>query len=156
VPAANIERWKAKIEKDAIDFAALIRDLQELDEEIKRREDAIQQERAQLDDLREDREALAGLRNFLAHGQPATEHVRRNTGKSGKRNAILRLLTEANGAMRIVDIRDSLVRRDVMTDDDADYHSLQVTLSRMYRQGELHRVTTGTYSLPLPERADQE
>jgi hypothetical protein len=147
-----LDNWRSKLGTPKVDLEALQRDLDDLDGEIGAREAAIEKTRAELEDLRSDREALLGLRNFMARTKPAASvpsnggTVPRAGGRT-KRDAILAMLADGQ-ALHTSAIRKILVGAGEMRPDQAAYHSLQVTLSQMYRAEELERPGRGIYRLP--------
>lgn len=146
--------WRSKM-GGAVDIKQLQRDLEALDEEISRVEAEVEKKRSVLNDLRADREALQGFRNFLAHGgdstdgqPPPAKRQRRN-----KRDAILAILADGQ-ALHAAAIRQILVDEGEMEPDKKSYHSLQVILSQMYRDDLVERVDRGVYKIAPPMGSD--
>ena len=144
----TIQAWLDKPARE-VDLGALTRALEVIDGEVSASEDEIQRQRQELDRLKADRDALVGYRNFIAHfsgAEPTTPASRSPARKGTKRDAIFELLGDG-AEWPTPAIRESLVSIGIMGDGDRDYHSLQVTLSRMFRQGELARPRQAVYQL---------
>jgi hypothetical protein len=158
----RIQEWEHRLESGKIDFGALEADLQKLDAEVERDEAVLQEARAALEALKQDRDALTGLRNFLAHasrpfgGAKVTVSggagITANGARGTKRDAIRALLADRHD-WTTSDIHAALVARGVHA--QSARASLLSTLSEMYSDGEVVRPRQGQYRLP-PERAIQE
>ena len=148
----RVELWQRRVSEGHIDFADLEDDLREMDTEVEQGEADLQERRASLDALKQDRDALMGLRNFVAHASPGSTLMaavkRSKNGRKGtKRDVILDILGSANHALPIGDIRDALVESGAIEPTSGAYHALQVTLSQMFRDGQLARPRQGLYEL---------
>ena len=146
------EKWRSNIDRGSVDLKSLNADIQRLDSKITAEETSIRERRAALDEAKADLEALRSLRNFLVHahdpanGAPAP-HVAspgRGRPRGSKRDAILSMLADGQ-SLHTSAIRKLLVDAGEMGEDQPSYHALQVTLSQMYRAGELEREGRGVY-----------
>jgi hypothetical protein len=158
--------WRAKFNQMRdVDLPALEKDIGRLDERVAAVEAEVESKRRVLDELREDRDALQGFRNFLVHGRPAapvTAQVTNSIGirtrvsgrRGGRREAIVGLFE--GQPLHASAIRNRLVDANVTDSSDSAYHSLQVTLSQMYRAGILDRVSRGVYQLASPNGDDPD
>lgn len=136
---------------NAVDFAELEKTLRSLDTRLVEEERELAAKREAVERLREDRDALRGYRNFVVHfgGFRSTTPSNGSGSTPNKRAAIRELL--ANGeAWTTPEIRQALIEQGAMEDSEAQAHTLQVTLSRLFRRGELDRVRQGTYKLSAP------
>lgn len=71
-----------------------------------------------------------------------------NGTRPSKRQAVLRLLSETpSRSTKASAIRTRLVERDWLDDTPSATHSLGVTLSKMYKRGELSRPRKGFYKI---------
>lgn len=149
----------------SVDVTALDRAIASLDAAIEAANVDVATASATLDnvkkkasDLRQERADYSAYRDFVVRlrGLPAREQAptRERRPRGAMRNAILDFL--ADGAERHTDvIRSALMEKGVIGNSDAQAHSLQVTLSRMYRRGELGRPRKAVYKL-LPSAAAEE
>jgi hypothetical protein len=151
----RVDNWHQRMAEGNLALGALEADLRDLEFEIEAGEAEIQERRAAVDALREDHHVLVGLRNFLAHATPmANDEPRRGAARvrryrrGSKRDAIIGLLEDTGVPLPIGDIRDGLAASGDIEDAPGAYHSLQVTLSQMYRDGQLARPRQGIYELP--------
>src|SRR5438067_1605192 len=138
------ERFKKYLDRpiSEIDVAALLSDVADLERDIEREDEKLEAQRTIVAELKDDLAAIYGLRNAIVHfgargaGKMHATVQRSVNGaprrRGNKRAAILDLLEDGR-ARPTTAIRDALVARGVMDDSGNDYHSLQVTLSRMKR-----------------------
>jgi hypothetical protein len=157
MPTDTYTAWRTKFSPaTGIDLLALQADLDDMEARITAAEAELDEKRAALDELRADRDALSGFRNFLVHGRSGVAHVsggghvsaegRRTPSKrKNKRDAIAGMLD--GGALHASAIRKLLVEAGEIEPGEKAYHSLQVTLSQMYRDEILDRVDRGVYRL---------
>ncbi len=135
-----------------VDLAALSDAVTDLKEKIEAAETDLQARRSSLEKTREDYSALLGYRNFVAHFARAEATPKKAalvpSRRGGKRLALIALLSDGR-ALSVANIAGALRDQGLMTDRNAEYHSLQVILSRMFRNGELERPSQGMYQLPV-------
>jgi hypothetical protein len=140
-----------------VDFKELSAAVEDLDKKVALEDAELQERRALLDKQKEDLAALRGYRNFVAHFSPgrvpASNHQPAKPG--GKREAILAYLADGK-THKTSEIRKALVAQGVMDQSEAQGHTLLVTLSRLFRQGELERTSLGVYKLASAEADDSE
>jgi len=166
VTPTRLQTWRKRVADGDIDGADLNDDIAVIEEDAARADAEAQHQRALAGDLRQEREALVGLRNFL--GVDQTMSKRKSTdlrasaeaggmaraevtvqsvsgGRGSKRDAIITALS--SGPMSIKNLYARLVADGVIQDGSNSYHALQVTLSSMMRKGRLDRPETGVYDL---------
>jgi hypothetical protein len=143
----------------SVNVAALDQALEELDAGIDTADAEIVTARAALDtltkkaaDLRQTRTDYGAYRDFVVRlrglpNEPVAKPQAERRPRGAMRTAIIDFL--ADGAERHTDvIRAALTDKGVIADSEAQAHSLQVTLSRMYRKNELERPRKAVYKLP--------
>jgi hypothetical protein len=156
-----VEVWKERFMQGSAEAADLEADLRKLDTEIDGDEKALQTHRAALElgerDLnlrKRERDALAGLWDFLTYGQvePTVEPASPNTNGAAshrsRRAAVRTLLSKAQDVMSVAEIRNALITDGVIEDTPSAGHALHVTLSQMFRKDMLERPKMGYYRLP--------
>jgi hypothetical protein len=152
MPSRVYEKWRKAVRAGPVNLRALEADIRRLTAQAAEADTDLQDRRAALMDLRADLSALRDLRNFVAHGDGTQDPRRaasRRGGRAGagtKRDAILAILADGQ-ALHTSAIRELLLEAGEMRPDQASYHSLQVTLSQMFRADELDRVARGVYRL---------
>lgn len=148
--ASIYEKWLARVQDGNVDLKALQRDLDALGNEVAKADAELQKQRSVLEKAKADHQALQELRNFFVHGAPTdkTERsvIRSRARRPGKRDLILGLL-EGGQELHASAIRKILVDAEEMNADQASYHTLQVTLSQMFRANELERPARGVYRI---------
>ena len=115
----------------------------------------------QLADVKDGRAMLAQYRDFVMRVQglpertavagpspPTAEDVDRKPSPRGAKPAAVEALLADGTAREKVEIGKHLIGLDLMADAKADWHSLDVLLSRMYRQGKLARPRPSVYQNP--------
>ena len=153
MPSSAYEKWRRALRKGDVDVRALQADVDALAVAVDGGEADLRERRAALKELRADMLALRSLRNFVVHGTPggaapfADEQRVRPRAAGSRRDAILSILADGQ-PLHTSAIRHLLVEAGEMRSDQAAYHSLQVTLSQMYRADELERVARGVYRRP--------
>jgi hypothetical protein len=156
MPTARIENWRQRLARDNLSLTELEADIRAAELEIEEGEKALQEQRAELDARKQERDALIGLRNFLAHGKPGPIiPPAGDGGRVTKPAAVTAFLRTQNRAAKVGAIRDALIEEGVIEDTPEAYHGLQVTLSHMFRKGRVARPKMGYYKLP-PETATRE
>jgi hypothetical protein len=155
---ANIySEWRSKFEAGEATLVELNDVLDDFKGTVADADAEVQTARVRLDALKADLQALEGLRNFLAHDTggatvPPRRQAAPSARPSSKREAILSILEDGQ-ELHTRAIRQLLVDAEEMEPDQGSYHTLQVTLSQMYRAGELNRPARGVYGRP-PTRTD--
>jgi hypothetical protein len=136
-------------------LTALLLQRRELDVEIRFLQAQLMRHRQYLEDLRP---GAAGRERPTPASDASGAQPKTQTPP--KRLAALRLLSEAPGrAWRLAEIRQALIDRGWLEDNDRARHALQVTLLAMAKRGELQKPRTGFYQMPTdvakPERTDE-
>jgi hypothetical protein len=161
--ASIYDKWRSQIQKGSANLADLQQDLTELVDGVAIEEAELQERRSILEKRKADLQALQGLRNFLVHGSEQTLSTAPAVASSGasltlsapgrprgsKRDAILSILADGQ-ELHTSAIRTTLIGAGEMAPDQKSYHSLQVTLSQMFRAGEIERVARGVYRVAPP------
>jgi hypothetical protein len=70
--------------------------------------------------------------------------------------AVMRADPDPKREWRLSDLREAMISRNWLTSDEKAAHSLQVTLSNMFKSGQLARPRTGSYRLPDEEEVPAE
>jgi hypothetical protein len=154
---STYSEWRSKFEAGEATLVELNDVLDDFKGTVADADAEAQAARARLDALKADLLALEGLRNFLAHDTggttvPPMRQAAPSARRSSKREAILSVLEDGQ-ELHTRAIRQLLVSAGEMQPDQGSYHTLQVTLSQMYRAGELNRPARGVYGRP-PTRTD--
>jgi hypothetical protein len=134
-------------------------------DQIEQMERDIVAKREALADARRNREMYANYRAIVLHlrGLPAAEAAataavattepddgRARSRRGAKHGAILEYLSDG-AARHKNEIREALIAEGIMGETAGESHTLNVTLSRMYRNDELERPRVGVYKLPSPD-----
>jgi hypothetical protein len=153
-------KWRSRIQDGTVDLETLRADIESLESKIAAAEAELQARHAALEETKADLVALWNLRNFLVHGATSVPlgsaeaasgaSMRKPTPgrpRGSKRDAVLSILADGQ-ALHTSAIRKFLVDAGEIGSDQPSYHALQVTLSQMFRAGELARPSRGVYQLP--------
>jgi hypothetical protein len=132
-------------------LTTLVKRRRDLDVEIRFLQTQILRYRQYLQDLRPSpSEATQPPESEQRHDGPPTSRPTRPP----KRLAVLKLLSESPGrTWRLADIRNTLIERGWLDDNDRARHALQVALLGMAKRGELEKPRTGFYRLATDETA---
>jgi hypothetical protein len=154
------KKWRSRIQDGTVDLETLHADIESLESKIAAGEAELQAMRTALDGTKADLAALWNLRNFLVHGAASvplgSAEATSGAGmrkpapgrpRGSKRDAVLSILADGQD-LHTSAIRKSLVDAGEIGSDQPSYHALQVTLSQMFRAGELARPARGVYRLP--------
>jgi hypothetical protein len=160
---ALLDQAPKQVDVRALDRAvtACNETVSDTESEIERLERAINAQRELLAEQRRDRDLFSNYRAVVLRlrglptdseasattSEQTEQPTRTRSARGAKRSAILDYLSD--GAERTKDeIRQALITAGVMGDVKDEIHSLNVTLSRMFRRHELARPRVGVYKLP--------